>query len=92
MGLGIDVGVYANRKVGRLAEMRGAGAKKLQFARAFDVEQQDAGAESEVDFVGQLADSGEDDFGGRLAVGLQHAVQFAAGDDVEAGAERGEQF
>ncbi len=92
MGLGIDVGVYANGKAGRLAEMRGTGPQELQFARALDVEQQYSRLESEVDFAGQFADSGEHDIGGGFAAGLQHAVELAARDDVEAGAERGEQL
>ena len=91
MGARVHVGVYPDSESGGLAEMGGASAEHLQLGGAFDVEQQNAGAQGEVDFVRQLADSGEDDLGGRFAAGVQYALQFATGHDVEATAQRCEQ-
>ena len=41
--------------------------QQFQLAGAFDIEEQDAGAKRQVDFVGQLADSGENDLASTLA-------------------------
>ena len=62
MGAGVHVGIHAYREARGLAKMSGARAQELQLAGAFDIEQQNAGAQREVDFVGELADSREDDF------------------------------
>ena len=63
----------------------------IEFRSALDVERTDADLQREVDFGAGLADAGED-HRGRIAAGAEHAFEFAAGDDVEAGAERREQI
>jgi hypothetical protein len=62
-----------------------------QFAFRFDVEAMNAGVERGAHFRRSLADAGKHHFGG-VAAGGQYARQFAAGYDVEAGAEAGEKI
>ena len=89
MGLGVDVGIDAQRDRRTLAQAAGDVVERLQFGGRFDVEAEDAGSQRGAHFLARLADAREHDLG-RIAAGRQHAGQFAAGDDVEAGAEAGE--
>src|SRR5208337_2602387 len=88
---GVNVGVYADSEFGGFAQMGGASAEHLQLGGAFHVEQENAGSKGKVDFLRQLADSGEDDLGGRLAANSQYALQFTAGHDIETTTQRCEQ-
>jgi len=84
MGLGEDVGVDAQGDAGFLAELCCAFGEELQLAFALHVEEQDAGAQGEVDLGSGLADSGEDNaVGGRL-VDSNDALELSSGDNVEA--------
>ena len=84
MGFGEDVGVDAEGEAGAEVEQLGAGGEEVEFGLGLDVEEEDVGAEGVVDLPDLLADAGEDHlFQGGLA-GFADALQFAAGDDVEA--------
>ena len=61
MRVGGDVGIDADGEIAPSCEDGSARAQQLQLARAFDIEQQDAGLQCRVDFGGQLADAGEHD-------------------------------
>ncbi len=67
------------------------GFDALEFRRAFDVEAADVQLQREVDFGAGFADAGKNDVA-RVAAGANDALEFAAGNDVEAGAERAEQL
>jgi hypothetical protein len=85
VGLRIDVRVHAQRDRGALAHAAGHRVQAVQFRDRFDVEAQDAFLEREAHLGFGLADAREDGLA-RVAAGCDHAQQFAAGDDVEAGA------
>ena len=91
MGLRVDVGIDAQADRRSLAALAGDFVQALQFGGGFDVEAEDAGVERLLHFGGGLADAREHDLL-RIGTGGQHALQFAAGDDVEAGAHAGEQI
>src|SRR5271165_1014611 len=61
VSFGVNVGIVPDGEMSGLAEMCGTRAEHLKLAGALDVEQQNTGAQGEIDFVRQLADSGEDD-------------------------------
>jgi len=69
--------------------LAGQADQVLQFGLGLDVEVGNAGVEGLDDFGVGLAGTGVDDFG-RVSAGLGGAVQFAAADDVEAGAGLGQ--
>ena len=88
VGLGIDVGVDAQRDRRDVAADGGDGFDAVDFGQALDVEAFDAGFEGVADFVAAFADAGKHGFG-RVAAGGNHARQLAAGNDVEAAAQFG---
>ena len=91
MGFGEDVGVDAEGEAGAFAEGFGAGGEEVEFGLGLDVEEEDVGAEGGVDLPDLLAYAGEDDFFEGGLVGFADALEFAAGDDVEACSLLGEE-
>ncbi len=91
MGLSGDVGVRAHRELRHLAKVSRARRQQLQFAGALHIEQQNTGPEREVDFFGQLADSGENHVARGFPADLLYPLQFTAGDDIESGAQARQQ-
>ncbi len=90
MRSGIHVRVDPDRH-GRLApENPGPVAQAGELAGTLHVEAADAELQREVDFGHRLADPGEN-HSGRVAPGADDPLQLSAGDDVETGAELGEQ-
>ena len=89
VGVGIDVRIDAEGDRRTLAHAGGHLREAVEFGGGFDVEAADAGGQRVTHFVGALADAGEDHLAG-IATGRQHAGEFAARDDVETGAELGE--
>ena len=90
MGAGVDVRVHAQGNRRALAEAGGHFLQALQFLGGFDVEAVHADFQGATHVLAALADTGEDDLA-RLAAGGQHALQFTARDDVEAGAQARQQ-
>ncbi len=86
VGLGIHVRVDAQRHRRGLAQRAGHLVEPVQLGDRFDVEAGDTGFERQAHLVGGLAHPREHHVGG-LASGGQHAPQFPARDDVEAGAQ-----
>jgi hypothetical protein len=86
VGLGEDIGVDAEGEAGADGEVLGACGEKFEFLLGFNVELEDVGFECCVDLPGLFAYSGEDDFFQGVRVGATDALEFATGDDVEAGA------
>ncbi len=84
VGLGEDVGVDAEGEAGADVESFGAGGEEVEFGLGLDVEEEDVGVEGGVDLPDLLAYAGEDDFFEGGFVGFADALEFAAGDDVEA--------
>ena len=84
--LRIDIRVDANGDARHLVLLAGYQVEQFQLGSGFDIEAMDAGVQRHLHFLGGLADTGEH-YLLRVATGTQHACQFAAGDDVEAGAE-----
>jgi hypothetical protein len=79
-----DVGVDAEGEAGDLAAGFGAGGEEVEFGFGFDVEEEDVCFEGGVDLPELFAYSGEDYFFQGGLVGFADALEFAAGDDVEA--------
>ncbi len=69
----------------------GAGGEEVEFGLGLDVEEEDVGAEGGVDLPDLFTYAGEDDFFEGGLVGAADALEFAAGDDVEAGSLPGEE-
>ena len=90
MGGGVHVGVHADGKAGLHAAARGHGVDQRQFRFRLAIEAVDAARERVFHFGRGLAHAGENHLG-RIAAGLEHAKQFAAGNDVEARAGFGQQ-
>jgi ketosteroid isomerase-like protein len=90
VGLGVDVGVDADGDAGLDAEAGGDGIDERELGFRFAVEAVDAAGESVLHFFAGFADAGEDHLF-RAAAGAENAVEFAAGDDVEAGAFGGQE-
>ena len=88
MGAGVDVGVDADADGRLAAQLHGNLVEHVQFVDAFDVEAADAGLQRLAHFAAFLADAAEDD-PGRVGPGCQGALEFTAGDDVEAAAGLG---
>ena len=86
--LGEDIRVDAQRDAGLLAQGLCAFGEEFEFGLALDVEEENVGVESGVHLPGLLADAGEDDARDGFRCGAAHALQLAAGDDVESAAER----
>src|SRR6266702_4313056 len=91
MGFGEDVGVDAEGEAGDLAEGLGAGGEEEKFGFGFDVEEEDVGVECGIDLPELFADAGEDYFFEGGLVGFADALEFAAGDDVEACSRGGQE-
>ncbi len=84
VGLSEDVGVDAEGEAGALSEGFGAGGEEVELGLGFDVEHEDVRLERRVDLPDLFAYAGEDDSLQCGLVGFADALQFAAGDDVEA--------
>ncbi len=89
MGSGIDIRVHAQAHAGRPAFRGGDLRQHFELGDAFDVEAHHVGSERLAHLGARLADAGEDDLR-RIAAGGDHALEFAAGDDVEAASGAGE--
>ena len=91
MGFRIDVRIDAQRN--RRPHAMGAGdlVQLFQLGGRFDVEAADADLQPVRHFQAALADARKQYLAG-VAARSQYARQFAAGNDVEPGAQRGEQF
>ena len=85
MGAGVDIRIDAHGNRGAAAQEPGARLDAVEFRCAFDIEAFDAGLDGKIDLDGGFADAGENDLGRRTA-SAHHPFEFAAGDDVEAGA------
>ena len=81
----IDIRIYANRNTRGLPERNGDLRNEIDFDIRLAIKAVDTVFKSETDFSGGFADAREHDRVG-IAAGCQHPVQFAAGDDIEAGA------
>ena len=91
VGAGVDVGVDAEGDGGGLAHGGGEGGEGGEFFGALDVDLADVALEGECQLPVLLADAGEDDVG-RVVAGVQRAEEFAAADDVGAGAVLGHEL
>ncbi len=89
MRLGIDIRIDADRNRRALAQTRGHGVDAAEFIRRLDVEAQDARLQRLLDLGLGLADAREHDLA-RIAACGEHAREFAARHDVEAGTRLGE--
>ncbi len=84
--LRIDVGIHAQRDGSPAPQPARDDRDPRQLRGALDVEHPHARLERERDLLVGLADAGEHHLA-RIPAGAEHAVQLAARDDVEAGAE-----
>ena len=80
---GIHIGIHANGESGLNAAARRHGIDQRQLRFRLAIEAVNAAGQRVFDFAGGLAHAGED-HPRWVAAGLQHAKQFAAGNDVEA--------
>jgi len=88
---GLDVGIDANGGRSGTVEAGGFADEDIEFGGRFDVEEEDFFAEGFANFFTGFADAGEDDaLTGNS--GVAEAVELAATDDIETGAEAGEEF
>ena len=90
MGFRVDVRVHPQGDFRAASARRRDGGDGIEFGLGFDVETENPGAQSRLDLPRGLADAGEGDFSRRHA-GFERARQFAAGDHVHAGPERGQE-
>src|SRR6185437_9872394 len=81
-----NIGIDSQGDTGSNAAALGAFGQQLQLTLTLQVKQQDAGFEGRIHFSSSFAHAGKDDLPGGAAVRLQYALQFAAGDHVEAAA------
>ena len=88
MGLGVDVGIDAQRDRRDLADRGGHAGDRVELGLALDVEHQDAGLQPGPDLLVGLAHAGEHGLVRRTA-GQADAVQLAGRDDVEPAAVLG---
>jgi len=86
MGAGIHVRIDAQRHRGDDAQLGGDQLQTFELVGGFDVEAMHAHFQRTAHVIAGLADAGEDDALGLSASG-EHALQFAARDDVEARTE-----
>jgi hypothetical protein len=84
VGFGEDVWVDAEGEAGDFVAGFGAGGEEVELGLGLYVEEEDIGAEGGVDLPCLFAYAGEDYFFKRGAAGFTDALEFAAGDDVEA--------
>ena len=89
MGTGVDVGIDPQRDRRDHTPLRGHLLQPFQLVGGFDVEAVHAHFQGAAHVVTGLADAGEH-HPVRIATGGQDALQFTAGNDVEAGAEAGQ--
>ena len=85
MGLGVHVRVHAQRDRRAAAQRLRHAVQPAQFGGGLHVEAVDAGGQRLAHLGLGLSYTGEHHLAG-IAAGAQHALQLAAGDDVEAGA------
>ena len=82
MGVGVHVGIDAQRHRRALAPLRRHLFQQRQFRLGFDVETVNAGFQGAFQFITALADPGKHYFAG-IAARRQHPFQLADRDDVE---------
>ena len=80
----VRVDAHRHRRAGAVAQRDFVDAG--EFGVRFDIKTVNADFKRPLDFIDALAHPGKHDLG-RVARGGEHALQFAAGDDVEAGTE-----
>ena len=69
------------------AQPRGTLGKHVQFGFAFEIEHQNTGAKRGIHFLRRFADAGKHDAAARPAIGNQHPLKFAAGNNIKAGSK-----
>jgi hypothetical protein len=89
VGAGIDVRVHPQRYRCANAQFGGNHLQTLELVSGFDVEAVHADFQRATHVVTGLADAGEDDLV-RAAASGENALQLATGNDVETGAETGQ--
>src|SRR5271166_4959633 len=87
MRFSCDIRVHANCELRRLAKMHRARRQQLQFTGAFHIEQQNTCPERQIDFLGHLANSGEDHVTRGFPSEFLYSLQFSSGNDVETSAK-----
>jgi len=85
VGIGEDVRVDAQSEAGFGFELGGAGGEQGKFSFALNIELKNSRLECQVDFGGGFAYAGKDHAVNGFRCCSDHALEFAAGDDVEAG-------
>jgi hypothetical protein len=89
VGAGIDVRVHAQRNRGANTQLGGDHLQALKLIGGLDVEAVHADFEGAAHVVTGLADAGENDLVGAATRG-QYTFQLTTGNDVETGAETGQ--
>src|SRR5262249_9575311 len=83
--LGGNVGGYAQRDVRGLSQLAGALRQQLKLAFTLDIELQNAMAEGQFQLGGCLAYAGKDNLFDSFLLRTANALQFASGNNIEAG-------
>ncbi len=86
MCFGEDIWIDAERKSGFRLELSRTRGEKLKFRFALYVELKDSCAKSLIDLCRCFSDAGEYNPVDGLGSGSEHALQFAAGDDIKSSA------
>ena len=86
MCFGEDIWIHAERKSGFRLELARTRSEKLKFRFALYVKLKDSCAKSLIDLRRCFSDAGEHNAVDGLGSGNEHALQFAAGDDIKSSA------
>ncbi len=89
VGLGVHIRVHADGDGRFTIQFAGDQIEQFQLGGGFHVKAMDVGFQGGGHFIGGLADAGKHDLV-RIAAGAQYPFQFAAGDDIKAGAATGQ--
>ena len=92
MGFREHIGVDAKSEASLVLELCGARGEQIELGFALHVEFENSGLEGVVDLGLSFAHAGEDDTINRFGRGGEDAVELATGDNVKAGAVRGQQL
>ena len=90
MRLRVDIGIDAQAHRCFYPELTGDGIEALQFSGGLDVETENAGVQRLLHLGRRFSNAGENDFL-RVGARCQHALQLAAGDNIETGAHTGKE-